>query len=684
MSVIVYNGLSQALFTQAIEKFNQGQYEGAIKIISPLLVENKDNANLHSFHAACLLNLGNFKESLGAILQAIHLSPDSAVYQANAGVVYQYLSDFDNALKHFDLALDLDRQEHTALMNKPVSLLSLRQYQDAITACHHGLAVYPASKDLWNILADVYLRTCAWHDAVDACHQGIRLAPDFPYFYQKRGIALACLKRFSEAQLDIECAARLSGYEADAYGTFLDARQIFMSRAYDLQLLCDWRLYDDYAKVLQDYVAESDPLNPDRGLAFRQFSFPVSDRLEITRKISQSISSNIVPKPLPVKDSKRRRLRIGYLSPDFWNHPTAMLSRQLYALHDRERFKIYAYSLTKADTGDAYTRYIQSQCDVFRDVTRFSHQEVAEIIAQDQIDILVDLAGYTNGARTEILAFRPAPLQISYLGFVASMGADFIDYAIVDHYVCPHETRSDWREALIRLPDSLYLYDDQIENKPKAITRADYNLPDDSVIYCCFNHHHKIDPELFNVWMHILKEVPDSVIWLLVDVEPARRNLQEIALAHGVDVHRIVFADRLPPADHLARYHLADIFLDTYWFNGHTTTLEALWQGLPVLTRCGKVTSSRVAASFLHVLGLPELVTDNYENYQQKAVYYAQNRSALLMLKQRLLNARKTSPLFNTALTVRQIELAYEMAWSRHQSKMEPTDIDVPAVLSLR
>jgi predicted O-linked N-acetylglucosamine transferase (SPINDLY family) len=514
-------------------------------------------------------------------------------------------------------------------------------------------------------------------------------------------LLLSYLRRFTEADASFRQAEQIQVGVASAYFqgikydpdliAQLNPRLFYMEMASELAAQGDTRLWGHFSNVLAEYLALTPLSDIRRTLAFRVFAYPVSPelRLRLMQQISSSVSCSTEKlygeHAYQYHGEVRSQLRIGYLSADFYQHPTSILTRQLYRLHDRLKFRVYAYAIVPSPIeNDSYRAEISENCDVFRDVSDMSDLQIADMINADGIDILVDLGQYaTVDGRLSVLALRPAPVQINYLAFMATTGAEFIDYALVDHHVVPDDFRDDWSEKLIRLPGSLFLFDNQISNVPTSLTRSAQGLPEEAVVFCCFNNDYKIDPEIFTVWMNILREVPDAVLWLLGSSDQAKSNLRKAALQHGVAASRLIFGGRIELNLHMQRYQLADIFLDTYWFNGHTTTLEALWQGLPVLTRRGDVTSSRVAASFLEVLGLQEMITDNYTDYQQKAILYAKNLHLRHDLKQRLLQARQTSGLFNTHHKVRQIELAYEMVWSRHYYHMRPSDIDIPDAANL-
>ena len=645
---------------------------------------------------------GHYEEALEACLQGCRLTENAPAFLLNAAAVCQHAGWFDKAIGFYQQLLSARPLDFQANLQLATTYTMAGRHLEAQKQCRQMLEVFPDNVETFNILSESLLKSGNWDEAFVQCESGIALQSHHPFLWFRRGLLLSYFRRFTEADASFRQAEQLQLDVASAYFqgikydpdliAQLNPRLFYMEMASELAAQGDMRLWGHFSNVLAEYLALTPISDIRRTLAFRVFGYPVSPelRLRLMQRISLSASCSTEKlygeHAYQYHGEVRTQLRIGYISADFYQHPTSILTRQLYRLHDRLKFRVYAYAIVPSPRkNDGYRAEISENCDVFRDVSDMSDLQIADIINADGIDILVDLGQYaTVDGRLGVLSLRPAPVQINYLAFMATTGADFIDYAMVDHHIVPDDRRNDWTEKLIRLPDSLFLFDNQISHAPTQLTRASQGLPEDVVVFCCFNNDYKIDPEIFTAWMNILREVPDSVLWLLGSNDQVKTNLRKAALQQGIFASRLIFGGRIELNLHMQRYQLADIFLDTYWFNGHTTTLEALWQGLPVLTRRGDVSSSRVAASFLEVLGLQELITDNYTDYQQKAVLYAKNPQLRHDLKQRLLQARQTSGLFNTHQKVRQIELAYEMAWSRHHHHMEPLDINIPNATNLR
>ena len=380
-------------------------------------------------------------------------------------------------------------------------------------------------------------------------------------------------------------------------------------------------------------------------------------QLERSRRWSLEVcSENLLP-PAPKPFIKPRRLKIGYLSADFKVHPVAYLISRVFELHDRSKFEILGYSISSVEKSGKRKSIIKS-FDKFKDLNLLSDEDAANEIRNDKVDILIDLTGYTRFSRPNILSYRAAPIQVNYLGFPSSMGANYIDYIVVDPVVVPVESREYYRESLIYLPNSYQPTDDTRKIADTTTSRADFGLPDDAFVFCSFNNAFKISSREFDIWMRLLTKVKGSVLWLLFDNKWASENLFKEATARGIDKSRIIFASRLSQAEHLARHRHADLFLDCFNYNAHTTASDALWAGLPVVTKKGEQFSARVAASVLTAIDLPELITETEEDYESLVLTLATDVKLLSAIKLKLAKNRLKEPLFITKKYTETFELA--------------------------
>lgn len=395
------------------------------------------------------------------------------------------------------------------------------------------------------------------------------------------------------------------------------------------------------------------------------------DHLDIARLWASGYRSTKKLAPDRPRTTSGRRIRLGYLSADFYQHATAFLLAELIERHDRDRFEVFAYCFSSDDNSLMRQRLVTG-FDWFRIVEALSHEEAAGLIAGDGIDILLDLKGYTRNARSMIVAQRPAPIQVNYLGYPSTMGAPFIDYIIADPVIAPMEHQRFIDEKIVHLPGCYQPNDAQRLISEQPSTRADHGLPDNGFVFCSFNNSYKIAAPFFSIWMRLLDRVPGSVLWLLEGGEAAKENLRREAVARGVDPARLVFASRLPAPEHLARYQHADLVLDNLPVNAHTTASDALWGGVPIITCLGNIFVGRVCASLLQACGLPELITNSLEEYEALALRLASNRAELDRLKLKLNSVRQSAPLFDTATYACNLEAAFSHMMRLHSEGRSP------------
>jgi protein O-GlcNAc transferase len=450
------------------------------------------------------------------------------------------------------------------------------------------------------------------------------------------------------------------------------ATSLFLAANLKAQEDCNWLRRDNFLNVLESSIENGLPHGGqlhDKRLAQPLLSMPLPPemRLKAMRNISRRVAETAHAHKLPPFTHLPRhsgRIRIGYVSPDFRDHSVGYLSKPIYRLHDRSRFEIHCYSLRNAPE-DATQKDIAAACDHWHDLSVSDSVSAARRIHADKIDILIDMAGYTRDANLEIFAFRPAPIQAHFLGYPGTLGADFLDYVIADQVVCPETYKPYVSEKPMLLPNTYCPYDTGTPNGLTAIKRIDIGLPESGFVFCCFNAGYKIEPTVFELWLNLLQQAPDSVLWLVSQHQAERNNLKRQAERHGIAPERLVFAPYMSRERYLSSFQLADLFLDTRWHNAHTIAADALWQGLPVLTCAGPHWSSRLGASLLHAVGMPELITSSLEEYEHLALDLASNRERLRDIRKKLLGNRDSAPLFSPEKTVRNLEQALETMWRR-------------------
>lgn len=608
-------------------------------------------AEVYGVHGLILHKQGDHGEAVAAYNEALRINPNLALIHTRLSNLLRVEGRLDEALAANARAVQADPDCVEAYCNQAITLQTLGRYSEALSEYSAALARKP---DFAFGLANqgVLLHHLERPDeAVAALRRAIELAPSsgFPYIYL--GSILKDQGKFAEA-LDVYRAMlkACKNPPPDGFYDYCNLRR----------LICDWDgLEEDERKAIEVLKASGERMPPFAALAM---ACAPEDHLALGRLWANGFKM-AGPAPACARQAGRGvrsegRIRLGYLSSDFFYHATASLIAELIERHDRAQFEVFAYCHSPEDASPLRLRLITA-FDHFRLIGERSHKDAAELIAADGIDILIDLKGYTRNARTMIMAQRPAPIQVNYLGYPSTMGAPFIDYIIADPVVAPMEHQRFFDEKIVHLPDCYQPNDRRRQVAGADRTRADFELPDDAFVFCAFNNAYKITAPVFDVWMRLLGQVPGSVLWLLDSNPLAKDNLRREALVRGIDPARLIFAPKVPLAEHLGRYRLADLFLDNLPVNAHTTASEALWSGLPVVTCLGDVFVSRVAASLLTACGLPELVTDSLEAYEALALGLSQDRLKLNVSKQKLLQARDASPLFDTERYARNLEKAF-------------------------
>jgi protein O-GlcNAc transferase len=575
--------------------------------------------------ASALMALGRPYEALECFDKLLGLDARNAAALRNSADVLLLLKRNAEAAERYRRYLALKSDDDAAWANHGIALIEIDRQAEALEAFDKAVALNAANADAWNHRANVLFQMKRYDDAAASYERTLGLAPDFPY-------AAGYL-----AQSRLRC--------------------------------CDWTKLDgDRARIAAGLRAGQPVIDPFGNLIV---SASPEDQLRCARIAVAESTTPGMPRLWTGERYVHDRIRIAYLSADFRPHPVAFLIAGVFEEHDRSRFETIGVSFGPQSDSDMRRR-MAGAFDQFIDVRSESDFEVASRLRRMEVDIAIDLTGFCEYGRTEILAFRPAPVQVNYLGFPGTSGADFVDYIIADATIAPPSDERFFSEKVVRLPGSYQANDRKRLIAAEAPTRREAGLADQGTVFCAFNNAYKITPPIFDIWMRLLHEVEGSVLWLLGDNDGAIRNLTREAKARAVASDRLIFAPRVRPEKHLARFQLADLFLDTLPYNAHTTASDALWTGVPVLTCMGETFAARVAASLLNAAGLPELVTNSLEAYHALALKLGRNPAALRELKERLALARLTCPLFDTSRTTRQLEAVYGRMWRRSQQGGAP------------
>ena len=644
-------------------------------------------------------HLNKPQQALENFSKAIALNPDIAETWNNRGTVLNDLNKYDLAISDFDKAIAINGQYSEAYANKGKSLMLLKRYDEAFAAYDKALAIKPGLEVAWLGRGNVFWSLQRYDEALAPYDKALAIKPDLEGAWLGRGNVFWSLKRYDEAfaaydkalsiKPDLENAWLGRGHVfydlkryAEAFAAYdkalsikPDLESVEGSRLHMKMHLCNWEQLDKEIGDLTNSIRAGKGNCPP--FALLSLTDLPDDHLRCTQAWGAAIHPITAKSVWQDKIYKHDKIRLGYVSADLRTHAVAYLIAELFELHDKERFSVTAFSLGRDDNSDIRRRLVSS-FDRFIDCYTLSDFDVAHAIADSEIDILVDLMGFTQDAHTNIFAYRPAPIQVNYLGYPGTIGASFIDYIIGDKTLFTLADAAVYSEKLVQLPDSYQPNDRKRQISTKAFTRREAGLPDNKFVFCCFNNSYKISPQTFGCWMRILKCVEGSVLWLRAENQTAIANLKTEAQTRGIESARLVFANRVPQlSDHLARLRLADLFLDTLPFNAHTTASDALWAGLPVLTQIGSTFAGRVAASVLKAINLPELITHSPEEYEALAIELALNKEKLRRIQEKLARNRLTTPLFDTPLYTKHLEAAYEAMYQRYQAGLPPYHIEI-------
>lgn len=660
-----------------------------------------DDARIHHGMGVVLYALKQMSEAAACHAEATRLRPEFVEAHNDHGIAAQALGRLAEALSSYDAAIRLRPQYAQAHYNRANALCELGRYEEAVGGYRQAIDHGMRTPELYNNTGVTLQQLGRPAEALEYLGRALALRPGYAEAWYNQGLALFKLERYEGALVSYEQAITLQPRYLEALvsrgNTLMELRRPLeacplLEQAlainprfpwlrgawlYARLHLCDWRGWDEESQRFREEVRA--------GLEAAMPLVVVSllDSSELQLQGARTWVAGTIPK---VADTVRvepaaagRRIRVGYFSADFHSHPVGVLTAGMFEQHDRSRFEVFAFSFGP-DTRDPLRERLRSAFEHFLDVKSSPEEQIVERARALGLDIAVDLQGFTARHRAGIFARRAAPVQVSYLGYAGTLGADYMDYLIADRVIVPPERRGDYTEKLVYLPHSFQVNDRTRQISERPFTRSELGLPERAFVFCCFNNVYKIQPPIFSSWMRILRRVPGSVLWLSHLSEPAQANLRAAAGQHGIDPRRLIFAVKMPQmADHLARHRAADLFLDTVPFNAHTTASDALWAGLPLLTIAGESIAARVAASLLNTLGLHELIAASAEEYEELAVALANDPQRLEALRSRLAAVRLESPLFDTVRFTRDIESAYATMIERCRQGLPPDDLEIGA-----
>jgi predicted O-linked N-acetylglucosamine transferase (SPINDLY family) len=613
--------------------------------------------------AYALADSGKKKESLIHHQKAITLAPNDPKAWFNFGKTVSDLESDNEAINYYKNAIELKNDFYDAWYNLGITFSKLKKYQEAIKCYEKTIDIAPNFYKAWVNRGIAFYNLKHYEQAIHSYEQAITLDANNYEAWLNQGIALHDLERFEDAIIAYKQANSLNPQIRSTHGAISHLRM----------KICSWVNFNEHLDELIKNVRD------DENTSIPFSLLALTDDPSLLQRHAEAYSKNKYPAqnilgPIP-KNSKRQKIRIGYFSADFRNHAVSILAAELFELHDKSKFEIIAFSFGEDDLSPMRSRLINS-FDKFIDIRSLTDKDAATLSRELNIDIAVDLGGFTANNRTDIFAYRAAPIQISYLGYLGTMSTSYIDYLVADKVIIPTGDQGHYSEKIIYLP-SYQVNDSKRKISSKIFTRKELGLPESGFIFCCFNDNYKILPNTFQIWMRILKATPKSVLFLYAANDLVITNLKKEAELSGISNTRLIFGGRLGTEDYLARYRVCDLFLDTFPYNAGTTASDALWAGLPVLTLKGNSFASRIASSLLTAINLPELITESECDYEMKAIELANSPSKVEAIKNALLEQRGSCPLFNTKLFTKHLEKAYQKMIVRHEANLPPDHIQV-------
>ncbi|QWE08416.1 tetratricopeptide repeat protein [Polynucleobacter ibericus] len=632
--------LNKGVALNHLERYQEAidSYDEAIKL-SPASFEAWSNRSIP------LKNLRQYVQACESCDKALSYQPDYSMAWFNKADTLHDLKKYEDALICYERALVYRPDHAEAWANKAVLLYSLKRYEDAISCYDKALSFKPDHFEAWSNKGATLLMLKRHEEALSCFENALSDAPQYPEAWANKAVALQMLKHYEEASA---CYDKALAYKTDIDWAFGDALHLKLK-------LGMWKNLQESIELLKNKLRSHEK-------AITPFSaLSLIDDSTLHFKVAKTYAHEKFPyNPALgslVKEYKNKKIRLGYFSGDFCEHPVSYLTAELFELHDRDLFEIYAFSLEQAPATDFMRSRLTNAFDLFIDVSSMSDIEVARYARKLGVDIAIDLSGLTEDSRTGIFSYRAAPIQVNYLGYPGTTGTDFMDYIIADEVVIPEKSRELYTEKVAYLPDTYMVDDSSRVPSQKLFARSEFGLPEKGFVFCCFNNSYKFNSEVIQSWARILSRVSNSVLWLSENNATFRKNLHNEFEKLGINSQRVIFAAKVDPMeDHLTRIALADLFLDTSPYNAHTTALDALKAGVPVLTKNGDAFAGRVAASLLKAIEIPELVTHTLQEYENLAIELALNPQKLIEIKGRLSRNRLSGPLFNTPLFAKNLE----------------------------
>ena len=649
-----YNNMGNALQ-------DQGKPDEAIASFNKALSLKPDYAEAYNNMGAALKDQGKLDEAIASYNKALSLKSDYAEAYYNMGKALRDQGKLDDAIKAYSKALSLKPDYAGAYNNMGNALKDQGKPDEAIASYKKALSLKPDYAEAYNNMGVALKDQGKLEEAIEAYNKALSIKPDYAGAYNNMGIALQDQGKLDDAIKAYSKALSLKPDYAEALSQAYHTSALMSEWANTSALsgsLLSGKLHGQQSVYGLLALADKPSMHLEKTNGLIIEKYKNTPRFEITR------------------GQYHKRIKIGYFSSYFRSHPVSVLSTRMLEHTNREQFEIFGFHYGP-DTDDKYSLRLKHTFDHFVNVSTMTDKQIAESALKKGIDIAIEFNGFMAGARIGILAHRPAPIQINYLAYPGTMGGDFYDYIIADEVVIPNENKEHYSENIIYLPNCYMPQDNTRRITKRPVSRADVSLPEHGFVFCCFNNSFKISPREFDIWAKLLNKVNRSVLWLMKSNKWSEKNLRNEASKRGVDPNRLVFADKLPLEEHLGRLRLADLFLDTFNFNAHTTASDALWAGVPIVTKIGKSFAARVAASLLTAIELPELITTTEKEYEALALSLAKNPNKFMKIKSKLAEKKNSAPLFDTETYTKNLELAYVQAYKRYKDGLPPAEFKV-------
>lgn len=650
------------LFNTARKFHLSGNIIKANKLYSKLIKIKKNDFLILYLYGTTFLQLKKYDDAIKYLSFSIIQNSKFADSFNNRGIAHAENKNFDQAIEDYDKSIKLKENNFDAYLNKGIALKNILKFKEAINHFNISLKLKTNNAKAYYNLGNVFLELKNYGEALELYNKAISLEKNYPQAYAKRGEVHFILKNYELSLKDYSRCIKLNPNLDYVYGLYVHTKMY----------LNEWVDLDTHLEKIKDGIKKNKKIiNP-------FISLSLIDDPEMHFKIAKKFSENILISNNYKRENRNAddKIKIGYFSADFNKHAVSRLIYKMLCFHNKKKFKIYSYAYG-FDKEDDLHNLIKKEVDVYRDIRDIGDHDVALLAKKDNLDIAIDLQGYTDKSRLSIFANKVAPIQINYLGYPGTMGAKYIDYIVADQNLIPEKNYKFYSEKIIFMPHHYQVQNNELKISKAPLTKEDLGLPKDYFVFCAINNTYKISPNIFDIWMRLLTKVKKSVLWLLDNGPVSNKNLLNEAKARGINENRLVFAKRKPFEKYLAQLKYADIYLDTFTYNAGATASNVLFMGIPIITKIGNSYSARMASSLLKSIDLPELITTSSEAYERLALNLSTNPDKLKILKEKLKMNLKNKPLFNTKMFTKHFENGLEQVFKNYMDENDPKNIFV-------